>query len=125
MSSTSIAPFPIPMQPPPMTAGEKDMRRDPAFPDAADSDVLSLLGGPVQAMREQAQWLLSCLARHREIDRDLWQDLSDLAGDVLNQTDLVICVACLKDEQVKLGRGRGFDAVLCDQHLDDLMERER
>lgn len=102
------------------------MRRDPAFPDAQpDSDVLSLLGGPVRNMRDEAQRLIKLLANHRDIDVDLWQGLADAAGNLLNSTDDLCCVECLRDERVTLGRGRGFDAVLCDAHEDDLMWRVR
>ncbi len=113
---------------PPMTAGDKAMRKDPAFPDATDADILSLFEGPVKAMREQAEWLMKCLDRNKgAIDIDLWRDLGDIAGDLLNASDIVLCTECrrLDDKTVRLGRGRGFDACLCDQHEAELMERGR
>jgi hypothetical protein len=83
-----------------------------------DEDVLALLEGPVSALREQALFLIKCLNKHKSIDVDLWRALADLAGSVCDQIDDVTCVCCMARRQVvKLGRGRGFDAVLCDSCL--------
>ncbi len=113
----------LPMSEQRLPAHQRAMMADPAYPDQIDdSDVLSLLVGPVSALREQAQWLITCLARNRQIDRDLWEDLARLAGGVLDDTDGVLCLSCLRAGRVELGRGRGFDEKKCDACLR--LERE-
>lgn len=120
----SVDAMPQSNQPPYPSAGERNIMRDPDMPDVplTDEDVLSLLEGPVKAMRDQAKWLIKILSRNQHIDKDLWLNLRDLAGDVLNTSDLLLCLRCLNLGRVSLGRGQGFDVVACDSCLR--LERE-
>lgn len=121
VNGPSVIPMPKPVQPP-MTAGNRAMRRDPAFPDAApDSDVLSLLVGPVQALREQSEWLAKLLNKHREIDLELWWKLSRIHAAVIESSDEVLCHPCLRAGRVTLGRGNGLDEPACDDCIADQM----
>lgn len=98
-----------------MRIAQFPMLSQPRQPDA--DLALPLLEGIVADMRTQAQFLIKCLANHQEIDRDLWQDLADVAAGVFGGTDAFLCVKCLANQRVKIGQGRGFDPVLCDDCL--------
>ena len=89
---------------------------------ATDDDVMMLLEGPMVAMREQARWLIKILANNKNIDRDLWDGLARYARVVLDESEQLLCVRCLSRQDVTLGRGNGFDAILCDSCVFDLAE---
>lgn len=104
----SLQHFPLPK--PPMTQHEP--------PD------LAVASGIVADMRTQGEFLIRWLQRNQHIDHDVWMKLTDVARELFELTDLLLCVRCLQRQRITIGRGQGFDPVLCDAHERELMERQ-
>lgn len=93
------------------------MMRDSQFPDVDRDDVIALFNGDLSDIRGHVQSLISHLANHQDIDIDLWKDLRDFAGRAMQELEDCCCVRCLSLGRVRVGRGQGFDARVCDDCL--------